>query len=112
MKLYLIILGYIVAIACTYYVATTSVYISDSKLESLQKENDSLYNSLNISNTRLEKLDSLSNSISKELEATKNQLSLLQEKSKKLKQQHEAENKRINTMSNTAVISEFTNTFK
>jgi hypothetical protein len=112
MKIYLIIIGYIVAIACTYYLTNIYNDISDFKLESLEKENDSLYNNLKLSNIKLEKLDSLSDTINKELEVTKTQLTALQVKSKKLKQQYESENKRINTMSNTTVISEFTNAFK
>jgi peptidoglycan hydrolase CwlO-like protein len=111
MKIYYIILGYIVVIVCTYLITTSIDNVSVNEINTLHNQNDSLYKCLNTSNDKLSKLDSISDTLQQEIQKTKKELSELQVKSKKLKQKYDTENLRISNLSNAAVVSEFTNAF-
>lgn len=112
MKPILIILSYIAVIIATYIITTKTNSYNNTELDLLHKQNDSLCKSLEISSLKLVKLDSLTLTLKNEIDITKKELSSLEIKSKKIKQQYDAQTNRINNLSNTAVISEFTEAFE
>lgn len=82
-----------------------------NEIEKLHKQNDSLVLNISVNKSKIKQLDSLANIFKTRVEQDKAKLDSLKFVADKNKQKYDKEHNRINTLSNSAVASEFTNTF-
>ena len=80
--------------------------------EVLNQKIDSLQSNIDSFNVKIMKLDSLNSIYEKEIKQNQIKLSELKLKSDLNKKKQNEENNRINNLSNSTLISEFTNTFQ
>lgn len=108
-------LSYLLLAICIgffYYENTTQKTNFKDKEKALEQRNDSLLNEVRINKNIIKQLDSLALKYKEQIEKDKQALSALKIKAESNKKQHNEELNRINTLSKSAIISEFTETFK
>lgn len=110
-SLYFIIIVVLIAIII-YLKFNTNNTDFQTQIDNLHKKNDSLTSNIEQRNIQLKKLDSITNIYKLEIQQDKLELAKLQQVADKNKRKYNEEHNRILSLTNSATVSEFTNTFK
>ena len=110
-SLYFIIIVVLIAIII-YLKFNTNNTDFQTQIDNLHKKNDSLTSNIEQRNIQLQKLDSITNIYKLEIQQDKLELAKLQQVADKNKRKYNEEHNRILSLTNSATVSEFTNTFK
>lgn len=110
-SLYFIIIAALIAII-VYLKFNTNNTDFQTQIDNLHKKNDSLTSNIEQRNIQLQKLDSITNIYKLEIQQDKLELAKLQQVADKNKRKYNEEHNRILSLTNSATVSEFTNTFK
>jgi hypothetical protein len=109
-KFYFIIIILVIIIIFQYFKPSRNKF--EDQINELHRKNDSLVLGINQNKIEILRLDSLSNTYKLKVEADKKELANLKYIAEKNKQKYNEEHNRISALSNTAVVSEFTDIFK
>jgi chromosome segregation ATPase len=114
MKKYTRILGYIALILTVIAVYRRLDQGKDlkSKINELERTNDSLQAQVDSTQIKIAKLDSIAEGYKLQIEQDKAKLADLQTKADKNKRKYNEENNRISGLTGNALVSEFTNAFQ
>jgi len=110
------ILSYIIVIILTLIIINNIRFAKDidykNQLKSLHQQNDSLQANVESNKVLINSLSSEINTFKTKIEENKKELADLKHKAKKNKDKYNEESNRINSLSNTSLISEFTIAFE
>jgi len=110
------ILSYIAVIIITLIIVNNIRFAKDidhkNELKRLHQQNDSLQANIESNKVLINSLSFEIDSFKTKIEESKKELATLKHKAKKNKDKYNEESNRINSLSNTAIISEFTNAFE
>jgi chromosome segregation ATPase len=110
------VLSYIVVIIIAVIITANLKYASNidykNEIKNLHKQNDSLQANIDSNTVIIKSLSLEINNFKLKIEEDKKELANLKIKAKKNKDKYNEESNRINSLSNTAIISEFTNAFE
>jgi chromosome segregation ATPase len=110
------ILSYIAVIIITLIIVNNIRFAKDidhkNELKRLHQQNDSLQANIESNKVLINSLSFEIDSFKTKIEVNKKELATLKHKAKKNKDKYNEESNRINSLSNTAIISEFTNAFE
>ena len=109
-KFYFIIIILVIIIIFQYFKPSRNKF--EDQINELHRKNDSLVLGINQNKIEILRLDSLSNTYKLKVEVDKKELANLKYIAEKNKQKYNEEHNRISALSNTAVVSEFTDIFK
>ena len=114
MKKYTRILSYVALILVIIAIYRRLDKSSDlnSKINELERANDSLQAQVNSTHIKIAKLDSIAEGYKLQIEQDKAKLADLQAKADKNKRKYNEENNRISGLTGNALVSEFTNAFQ
>jgi len=107
---FIIIVALVIVIIFQYFKPNGSKF--EDQINELHRKNDSLVLGIKQNKIEILRLDSLSNTYKLKVEADKKELANLKYIAEKNKQKYNEEHNRISALSNTAVVSEFTDIFK
>jgi chromosome segregation ATPase len=110
------ILSYVIVIIITLIIVNNIRFAKDidhkNQLKRLHQQNDSIQANIESNKVLINSLSSEINTFKTKIEENKKELADLKYKAKKNKDKYNEESNRINSLSNTSLISEFTITFE
>lgn len=109
--LYFIIIVTLVAVII-YLKFNTGNVDFQTQIDDLHRKNDSLTSNIEQRNIQLKRLDSLAITYKSEIEQDKAELANLKQIADRNKRKYNEEHNRILNLTNSATVSEFTNTFR
>jgi peptidoglycan hydrolase CwlO-like protein len=114
MKKYTRILSYValILVIIAIYRRLDKASNLNSKINELERANDSLQAQVDSTQIKIAKLDSIAEGYKLQIEQDKTKLADLQAKADKNKRKYNEENNRISGLTGNALVSEFTNAFQ